>query len=199
MRSRMALGITAVFAVLAFALSSFLSGSFKEQTKWKSSKSHVAMSLTAYNIPNHQDQEAMLKRKAFLLDLAVAEKNALTYLATKARLNAQERAVSQTSTGSTSPVSTTTQTPTTSEADSSSIWACIIEHESGGNPSAVNSSSGAGGLYQFLVSSWLGYGGGQYAPTAEQATPAEQTAIAYRAQAVSGWWPWRGDRCTPVG
>lgn len=39
--------------------------------------------------------------------------------------------------------------------------ACVIARESGGNPSAVNASSGAGGLYQFLPSTWqsLGYSG----------------------------------------
>src|SRR5262249_36987275 len=48
---------------------------------------------------------------------------------------------------------------------------CVISHESGGNPRAVNPASGAGGLYQFLPSTWasLGYaaaypGGAQTAP-----------------------------------
>lgn len=38
---------------------------------------------------------------------------------------------------------------------------CVISRESGGNPHAVNSSSGAGGLFQFLPSTWssLGYSG----------------------------------------
>jgi resuscitation-promoting factor RpfC len=44
---------------------------------------------------------------------------------------------------------------------SSAYEACVIRRESGGNPSAVNPSSGAGGLYQFLPSTWasLGYSG----------------------------------------
>src|SRR5215469_7898999 len=38
---------------------------------------------------------------------------------------------------------------------------CVIQAESGGNPAAVNPSTGAGGLYGFLPSTWaaLGYGG----------------------------------------
>ena len=76
-----------------------------------------------------------------------------------------------------------------------STWACIIAHESGGNPTVVNSSSGAGGLFQFLPSSWIGYGGGQYASLPEYATVAQQWAVAIHAQAVSGWSPWRGDGC----
>jgi membrane-bound lytic murein transglycosylase B len=35
----------------------------------------------------------------------------------------------------------------------------IVQRESKGDPNAVNSSSGAGGKYQFLPSTWAGYGG----------------------------------------
>lgn len=69
-------------------------------------------------------------------------------------------------------------------------WSPIIACESGGNPTAQNPSSTASGLYQFLDSSWLAYGGGQYAPRAKDATPAEQTVIANRAYAESGLSPW---------
>ena len=37
--------------------------------------------------------------------------------------------------------------------------ASIVERESKGDPNAANSSSGAGGTYQFLPSTWSGYGG----------------------------------------
>ena len=46
-----------------------------------------------------------------------------------------------------------------------------MQCESGGNYSAVNSSSGAGGAYQILPSTWQAYGGQglpQNAPKAEQ-------------------------------
>ena len=52
-----------------------------------------------------------------------------------------------------------------------SVQACIISRESGGNPRAVNPASGAGGLYQFLPSTWqsLGFSGlPEDAPVAEQ-------------------------------
>jgi len=75
------------------------------------------------------------------------------------------------------------------------MWNCIIAHESRGNPSAVNSSSGAGGLFQFLPSSWAAYGGLAYASRAEYASVGAQWAVAEHAQAVSGWSPWRGDGC----
>lgn len=81
-------------------------------------------------------------------------------------------------------------------ADPAGGWDSIIACESGGNPTAQNPHSTASGLYQFLRSSWLAYGGGQYAPEAKMATPAQQTAIANHAYALSGLTPWAASqRC----
>jgi peptidoglycan hydrolase-like protein with peptidoglycan-binding domain len=63
----------------------------------------------------------------------------------------------------------------------------IVSCESGGNYSAVNPSSGAGGAYQILPSTWHAYGG-QGLP--QDASPAEQGRIAaqiYAAQGASAW------------
>jgi hypothetical protein len=69
----------------------------------------------------------------------------------------------------------------------SPLPACTWQPESGGNPSAVNPSSGAGGYYQILPSTWAAYGGSG----APQAAPmSEQTAIAekiYHTQGASAW------------
>ena len=92
-----------------------------------------------------------------------------------------------------------TYSQSSSEESNSAIWSCIISHESRGDPNAVNPSSGAGGLFQFLPSSWDAYGGTQYASLPEDATVSEQWDIAIHAQAESGWWPWKGDGCTPIG
>ena len=83
--------------------------------------------------------------------------------------------------------------------DIHATFECIIAHESGGDPHALNPSSGAGGLFQFLPSSWLAYGGNQYAATADQATSNQQWTVALAAQAESYWYPWVGTGCTPVG
>lgn len=74
-------------------------------------------------------------------------------------------------------------------ASASAKWACIIKRESGGNPAAINPSSHAGGLFQFLPSSWRAYGG---TGNAWQASVAEQWRVALHAYAVSGWSPWAG-------
>lgn len=73
-----------------------------------------------------------------------------------------------------------------------SFQACVIARESGGNPSAVNPSSGAGGLYQFLPSTWagLGYSGlPQNAPVWEQNQAFQKE---YSESGTSAWAPYDG-------
>lgn len=73
-------------------------------------------------------------------------------------------------------------------------WAPIIACESGGNPTAQNPSSTASGLFQFLDTSWIAYGGGKYARRARYATPTQQYEIANRAYAQSGLTPWTASK-----
>lgn len=78
----------------------------------------------------------------------------------------------------------------TSTAHADPNWTPLISCESGGNPTAQNPSSTASGLFQFLDTSWIAYGGGKYASRAKYATPAQQYEIANRAYAQSGLTPW---------
>lgn len=64
--------------------------------------------------------------------------------------------------------------------------------ESGGNPTAHNPTSTASGLWQELTTTWLGNGGGAYAPTAAQATPLDQAIVAVK-QSTGGYQPWAPD------
>jgi hypothetical protein len=96
---------------------------------------------------------------------------------------------------STAPSTATTSQPTPSGSNGT-IWACIISHESRGDPTAVNASSGAGGLFQFEPATWLANGG---TGLPEDASVATQWAIATATQARDGWSPWIGDGCTPLG
>jgi len=68
-----------------------------------------------------------------------------------------------------------------------SIPTYIVMCESGGNYSALNPSSGAGGAYQILPSTWALYGG-KGAP--HQASKAEQDSIAAQIWADSGSSAW---------
>jgi len=76
-------------------------------------------------------------------------------------------------------------------------WSGVAECESGGNWQ-INTGNGYYGGLQFSSSTWLGYGGGQYAPRADLATPAQQIEIAEAVlvgQGV-GAWPTCGKRLT---
>jgi peptidoglycan hydrolase CwlO-like protein len=73
------------------------------------------------------------------------------------------------------------------EAGPYAIPTYIVMCESGGNYGALNPSSGAGGAYQILPSTWRAYGG-QGVP--HQAPPAEQDRIAAMIWADSGPSAW---------
>jgi Transglycosylase-like domain/LysM domain len=69
--------------------------------------------------------------------------------------------------------------------------ACVISRESGGNPRAVNPSSGAGGLFQFLPSTWAGLGYGSAYPGGAQTAPVSvQEAAFAKLYAEAGTSPW---------
>ncbi|MGO4227821.1 transglycosylase family protein [Arthrobacter sp. YAF34] len=69
------------------------------------------------------------------------------------------------------------------------MWDKIAQCESGGNWS-INSGNGYYGGLQFDVQTWLGAGGGAYAPNAAAASKAQQIAVANRVYAQRGLGPW---------
>ncbi len=71
----------------------------------------------------------------------------------------------------------------------SGIWACIAAHESGG-VAGTNTGNGYYGMYQDTQSSWAAGGGLAYAPRADLASAAAQTAVNQRIQAQQGWGAW---------
>jgi len=86
------------------------------------------------------------------------------------------------------------QASATSSATVSSPWSggyaiptAIVMCESGGNWRAVNPSSGAGGAYQIMPSTWVAYGG-QGLP--QDASPAQQSRIAAEIWATQGPSAW---------
>lgn len=68
-------------------------------------------------------------------------------------------------------------------------WDALAECESGGNWS-INTGNGYYGGLQFSQSSWLGAGGGKYAPLPHQASRAEQIATAEVLKQNGGWGHW---------
>jgi LysM repeat protein len=68
-------------------------------------------------------------------------------------------------------------------------WSAIAACESGGNWS-TNTGNGFYGGLQFTEGTWLANGGGQYASSADLATPAQQIAVAERVLASQGIGAW---------
>jgi LysM repeat protein len=65
-------------------------------------------------------------------------------------------------------------------------FACIRQHESGGNY-ATNTGNGYYGAYQFSLNAWRSVGG---SGLPSSASPVEQDMRAAMLQAQSGWGPW---------
>jgi hypothetical protein len=84
----------------------------------------------------------------------------------------------------------TSNSAATSVGTSSSGWAIpesIVMCESGGDYGAYIPSSGAGGAYQILPSTWVAYGG---TGSPHTAPPAEQDAVARRVWEGQGRGAW---------
>jgi resuscitation-promoting factor RpfA len=68
-------------------------------------------------------------------------------------------------------------------------WSGVAQCESSGNWSANTGNGFYGGL-QFTQSTWEAYGGGQYAPRADLASPDQQIAVAEQVLAGQGVGAW---------
>ena len=113
--------------------------------------------------------------------------------------------VTTTSPPVTEPPTTTTTVPPAPQADPLGIAAafqalgassseaetfvCIANHESRFTPNAVNPSSGAGGLFQFLPSTWANI---KRPGLPSDAPVADQIAAAWDLYRSQGWSPWAG-------
>ncbi|MEU9077902.1 transglycosylase family protein [Kitasatospora sp. NPDC048538] len=81
-------------------------------------------------------------------------------------------------------------------AASLSTWDKVAACESGGNWSIVSSNGLYYGGLQFSRSTWLAYGGGAYAPYANQASKQQQILVAEKVLAGQGQGAW--PRCGPA-
>ncbi|MFI2103157.1 transglycosylase family protein [Isoptericola sp. NPDC019693] len=104
---------------------------------------------------------------------------------------APEESSSSSSSSGSSSSSSSSSSGSTSKATGSApagVWADLAQCESGGNP-ATNTGNGYYGLYQFSLQTWQAMGGSGL-PSENSA--AEQTRIAQKLQAQSGWGQWPG-------
>jgi hypothetical protein len=86
-------------------------------------------------------------------------------------------------------------TPAAPTSSDGSRWDQLAQCETGGNWSA-NTGNGFGGGLQFMhqrsYSTWLSFGGGEFAPHPWEASREQQIDIAERVLASSGWRAWPG-------
>ncbi|MFJ6620080.1 transglycosylase family protein [Kitasatospora sp. NPDC091335] len=80
-------------------------------------------------------------------------------------------------------------TATSASAASVSTWDAVAQCESGGNW-AINTGNGFYGGLQFTSSTWAAFGGTAYAQQANQATKAQQIAVAEKVLASQGPGAW---------
>jgi resuscitation-promoting factor RpfC len=105
--------------------------------------------------------------------------------------SASDDAASGSSAGSDTAAPAPAQPAQVAPIGMSAFESCVISHESGGNPAAVNPSSGAGGLFQFLPSTWAGLGyAGAYPGGAQTAPVSVQEAAFAKLYAEAGTSPW---------
>jgi resuscitation-promoting factor RpfC len=125
--------------------------------------------------------------------LRVSGRPAVTVAMLRAALAARPAAVAPAPAADPAPAASSApaEAPESSSASYSgapgSFQACVIQAESGGNASAVNPSSGAGGLYQFLPSTWQALG---FSGLPQDASVAEQNAAFQKEYAESGTGAW---------
>jgi LysM repeat protein len=99
--------------------------------------------------------------------------------------SAQSAAPASTSSGSSASSASSGSSASLGGAD----WAAIAACESGGNWS-TNTGNGFYGGLQFSEQTWLAYGGGQYASSANEASESQQIAVAQRVLAGQGIGAW---------
>jgi uncharacterized protein YabE (DUF348 family) len=75
------------------------------------------------------------------------------------------------------------------DLSNAAMWDKVAKCESGGNWS-INTGNGYYGGLQFASATWLGHGGGQFAPRADLASREQQITVANRIYATSGLSQW---------
>lgn len=124
-----------------------------------------------------------------IIDVAVAELD--SFFAEQNRIEAEKAEEAR---KSQRVVSTPAAEPNYDPGDGSR-WDRLAQCESGGNW-ATNTGNGFGGGLQFMhqrsYSTWLSFGGGEFAPHPWEASREQQIVVAEKVLASSGWGAWPG-------
>jgi hypothetical protein len=179
-----ALAVLVVVPVLLFAFSSSTPAA-SARVRHEAGSTHRAARIDM-KLMSYAEAEQVTKLADFYNAVTVQEEatylEEISYIQALAAQHAAAAAASRTQAALTSlPV------PAGGGSDASSTntpnWACIRQHESGGNY-----SEGGGGAYQFELGTWQGLTG--LTTPAQDSPPAVQDAAALRLYAQRGWGPW---------
>lgn len=91
--------------------------------------------------------------------------------------------------GATAAVGSVATAQSASASSSNNVWDAVAQCESGGDWS-INSGNGFYGGLQFTNQTWNGFGGGQYAANANEATKEQQIEIAQKVLQTQGPGAW---------
>ncbi|HWF16846.1 MAG TPA: transglycosylase family protein [Acidimicrobiales bacterium] len=139
----------------------------------------LAKVATFYKAVTAQEEANYFKEITFLN--ALAAQQAAAAAAQQAAAAATAAAARTQATVTAAPASTAGGSDATST--NTPDWACIRQHESGGNY-----AEGGGGAYQFELGTWEGLTG--FSAPAEDSAPGVQDAAALRLFSERGWEPW---------
>lgn len=135
-----------------------------------------------------EEQRAEAERiEAERLEAERQEILAIEYAAALQQAQQQEQQRQAATTTTTPPV--TNPPPPAPAVSSNSVWDNLAWCESRGNWN-MNSGNGFYGGLQFMLSTWLNMGGGQYSYYPHEATREQQIEVASRLQAQYGWGQW---------
>jgi hypothetical protein len=147
---------------------------------------------TATEMPEESMRQALVQATeqwANAMDaLRVAVGNAI---AEAERIEAEQRAIgAYVASLRARPVAPPRTAPAPRSTGGGSVWDALAQCESGGNW-AINTGNGYEGGLQFAHSTWVAYGGLEFAPRADLATREQQIIVAERTRdAAGGYGPW---------
>lgn len=138
--------------------------------------------------PTNQVDTAAVE--AYLAELE-QQRQADAYFAELNRIEQEKAAAAQRATA----VTESRNTEPNYDPGDGSRWDQLAQCEAGGNW-ATNTGNGFGGGLQFMhqssYSTWLSFGGGEFAPHPWEASREQQIVVAEKVLASSGWGAWPG-------
>ena len=175
--------------LLGAGIITFLVASVGTMAVATGSEEHATITAIAEEAP--VVEQPPLPSDQHVIDVAIAELD--VFLAEAARQAEAEKA-RQAQQVASAPVPTVSVSANYDPGDGSR-WDQLAQCEAGGNW-ATNTGNGFGGGLQFMhqrsYSTWLSFGGGEFAPHPWEASREQQIVIAEKVLASSGWGAWPG-------